>query len=233
MGNCSNIAVPDVNSSKPRWTHAVQFRDEFLRDKISAFSLGFRPINNNTVELVGSETNKIDGARWSRGFSSGRHVIEFIYPVHLRTEGARVGLGTKCTILGGNDVTNIVGGQGSLAVDLVTKKVIQNNKVVARFPRNKVLPDWFFMYLDIDNGTMQFGSDTEFFGTAFSGVMPTDEPLYPIVTGSKKGAIISIVYRGKGKDIEGPLRKNRSRKISNLANSLTSDSKSYKLALMR
>jgi hypothetical protein len=57
------------------------------------------------------------------------------------------------------------------------------------------------MYLDIDEGTMQFGSDTEFFGTAYSGVISTDEPLYPIVTGSKKGAIIGIVYRGKGKNL--------------------------------
>lgn len=54
------------------------------------------------------------------------------------------------------------------------------------------------MYIDFDNGTMQFGSDTEFFGTAFSGSIPTDEPMYPIVTGSLKGAIISIVYRGEG-----------------------------------
>lgn len=131
-------AVADENSLKPRWTLAVQFRDEFLRDKISAFSVGFRPINNNTVELVGSESNKIDGARWSRGFSSGRHVIEFIYPVHLRAAGARVGLGTKDTILGGNDVTAIVGGQGSLAIDLVTRKVMHNNAVVKRFPAKEV-----------------------------------------------------------------------------------------------
>ena len=62
-----------------------------------------------------------------------------------------------------------------------------------------MLPDWFFMYLDLDGGTIQFGSDTEFFGTAFTGVISLDEPLYPIVTGSKKGAIIGIVYRGKGK----------------------------------
>lgn len=54
------------------------------------------------------------------------------------------------------------------------------------------------MYIDLDSGTIQFGSDAEFFGTAFTGVH-SDRPLYPMVTASGKGAIIGIVYRGKGR----------------------------------
>ena len=53
------------------------------------------------------------------------------------------------------------------------------------------------MYIDLDTGTLQFGSDSEFFGTAFIGIQ-SDRPLYPMVTASGKGAIVSIVYRGKG-----------------------------------
>jgi hypothetical protein len=54
------------------------------------------------------------------------------------------------------------------------------------------------MYLDLDEGTVRFGSDTSFYGTAFTGVFARDTPLYPIVTGTSKGAIIGIVYRGEG-----------------------------------
>ncbi|KAL4229594.1 SPRY domain-containing SOCS box protein 4 [Mactra antiquata] len=197
--------------NKPVWTNAVIFRDEYYKDKISAFSAGFRPINNNTVELVEAENNVIDGARWSRGFTRGKHVVEFIYPVHLRKSGARVGLGTRDTILGGKDKSVIVGGYKSLAVDLVNRKTICNNKVLKRFPQGKVLPDWFFMYFDLDEGIVQFGSDMEFYGTAFTGITNT-EPVYPIVTGTLQGAIIGIVYRGQGKEIVGPLRKQRTLK---------------------
>lgn len=55
------------------------------------------------------------------------------------------------------------------------------------------------MYIDLNNGTIQFGSDTEFYGTAFNCVQITDGPLYPIVTAAMKGAIIAVVYRGQGK----------------------------------
>lgn len=54
------------------------------------------------------------------------------------------------------------------------------------------------MYIDLDDGTIQFGSDTEFYGKAFDGVHVTDGALYPIVTAAVQGAIIGIVYRGQG-----------------------------------
>jgi len=55
------------------------------------------------------------------------------------------------------------------------------------------------MYIDLDEGTIQFGSDIEFYGNAFEGVHITDGgTLYPIVTAAMKGAIIGIVYRGQG-----------------------------------
>lgn len=212
MGNCANIAVSDLNSLKPRWTNAVQFRDEFLRDRIAAFSAGFRPINNNTVELIGKAGNQsmqVEGARWSRGFTKGRHVIEFIYPVHLRAVGSRVGLGMKTTPLGGSSVEDLIGGPETFAIDLVSRKAFHNNCVIGTFPRKKVLPDWFFMYLDLDAGMVHFGSDTRYFGIAFKGIVVGDKPLYPIVTGTVKGAIVGIVYRGEGKEINGPLRKRR------------------------
>ncbi|OQX28720.1 MAG: hypothetical protein B0D92_07455, partial [Spirochaeta sp. LUC14_002_19_P3] len=41
-------------------------------------------INNNTIELTGTGKSKVEGAQWSRGFTSGKHIIEIIFPIHLR-----------------------------------------------------------------------------------------------------------------------------------------------------
>lgn len=215
MGSCSSIQtipVETVNEDKPKWTFAVQVRDEFLRDKISNISAGFRLINNNTAEYTAAGNDKIGSIRWSRGFTAGRHVIEFIYPEHLRADGARVGLGTSATMLGG-DKHDIVGNKGSLAIDLELNRAVRDGIPLRRFPLAKSLPDWFFMYLDLDAGTVQFGSDTEYYGVAFTGVQSLTGPLYPIVTASKQGAIIGIVYRGEGKEIDGPLRKRRTLQV--------------------
>lgn len=217
MGSCASDrrsihAQNDVDIRpifKPVWTHAVEVKPVYLKDKILSFSDGFRAINNNTIELTGTGKNKVEGAQWSRGFTSGKHIIEFIFPIHLRTTNSRVGIAQEGTNLGGNDLKRVVGGTGSWAVDVKSMALLQNGRKIGCFPsRQRVLPDWFFMYIDLDSGTLQFGSDAEFFGTAFTGVQ-SDKPLYPMVTASGKGAIISIVYRGKGKEIEGPLRKNR------------------------
>lgn len=128
----------DVRSLQPNWTQAVQFRDEFFKDKICAFSKGFRPINNNAVELKLCDDGRIEGVRWSRGFKKGRHVIEFIYPVHLRAPGSRVGLGGITTPLGGT-ATEVIGANDSYAVDLIKNRAITENKAFKKLPRSKVL----------------------------------------------------------------------------------------------
>ncbi|WAR06190.1 hypothetical protein MAR_021559 [Mya arenaria] len=174
----------------------------------SVIADGFRQINNNTVELKACTKNNIEGIRWSRGFTTGRHVIEFIYPVHVRTRWSRVGLGTRETSLGGK-TKDVIGGQGSFAIDLVSNKAYHNNRAVSKLPGIKPLPDWFFMYVDLDEGVIQFGSDSAFYGTAFQNVTVTDGQLFPMATACVTGAVIGIVYRGEGKEVQGPLRKKR------------------------
>ena len=123
---------------KPPWTLAVQVKQTYLKDKISPFSSGFRAINNNTVEVTGSGKHKVEGARWSRGFTSGKHVIEFIFPLHLRTANSRVGIAPERTSLGGNDLKKVVGGKGSWAVDLKASVLLENGKNIGAFPSQRV-----------------------------------------------------------------------------------------------
>jgi len=116
----------------------VQFRDKYYQDKIKDTGPGFRPINNNTVELKTCAKNTIEGIRWSRGFTKGKHVIEFIFPVHLRTRGSRVGLGTAGTELCEKKVGQVIGGSSSYAFDLVSNKAYHANKAVSKLGSKKV-----------------------------------------------------------------------------------------------
>ena len=59
------------------------------------------------------------------------------------------------------------------------------------------LPDKFYMYLDVDAGTLSFGSDLDYYGTALNGI-PRQQPLYPMVAACTQGATITVVYRGMG-----------------------------------
>lgn len=53
------------------------------------------------------------------------------------------------------------------------------------------------MYLDADSGSLQFGSDQDYYGTAILGI-PTKSPLYPMVSATIEGATITMIYRGQG-----------------------------------
>ena len=123
---------------KPVWTQAVEVKPTYLKDKISSFSDGFRAINNNTIELTGTGKRKIEGAQWSRGFTSGKHIIEFIFPIHLRTTNSRVGIAPDGTCLGGNDLKKVVGGIGSWAVDVKSMALLEHGRKVGCFPSRQV-----------------------------------------------------------------------------------------------
>lgn len=131
--------IEDIGSTiKPVWTLAVEVKSIFLQDKICPFSEGFRTINNNTIELTGTGKSKVEGAQWSRGFTSGKHIIEIIFPIHLRGAHSRVGLAPEGTSLGGNSLKKVVGGKGSWAVDLKSRTLFQNGKNIGSFPSRKV-----------------------------------------------------------------------------------------------
>ena len=116
----------------------MEVKPVYLKDKISSFSDGFRAINNNTIELTGTGKNKVEGAQWSRGFTSGKHTIEFIFPIHLRTTNSRVGLAPEGTNLGGNDLKKVVGGTGSCAIDVKAMILLQNGRKIGCFPSRQV-----------------------------------------------------------------------------------------------
>lgn len=65
-------------------------------------------------------------------------MLEFIYPVHLRAPGARVGLGTMKTPLGGKK-EEVIGSGGTYAVDLMNNKSITGNRHVVKLLRSKVV----------------------------------------------------------------------------------------------
>ncbi|XP_067687266.1 uncharacterized protein [Haliotis asinina] len=183
----------------PRWIYTVKVRDEYNVDKFDAFSDGMSHVTPTTVTRSRPGKFDTDAARWSRGFTSGKHVFEIVYPSAHRGSEAPVGVGLKSAPLHSKGRVTLIGhNRESWGIDLRSRRAFHNNKIVKKYPQSQqMIPDKFFMYLDVDSGTLQFGSDERYYGTALTGIKTGGEPLYPMVASCLQGSTISMVYRGE------------------------------------
>lgn len=153
----------------------------------------------NTCTFSGcSET---DGAIWSKGFSTGKHVFEIVFPVKVRAPYASIGIGTKNSELHAKKPMSLVGQANySWGIDLASKKVFSNGLLVGKFPDSifSKIPDRFYMYLDLVNFRLMFGSDGKYFGVALEDETMKNFALYPMVSLTREGAAVTMVYRGVG-----------------------------------
>lgn len=142
-----------------------------------------------------------DGAIWSKGFSTGKHVFEVVFPKKARRPYGSIGIGTKHTELHLQKATTLVGkSKYSWGVDLSSKKVFSNGLLVGKFPDAifTKLPDRFFMYIDLVSCRLMFGSDGKYYGVAIEDETMKHFTVYPMVSSAKEGAAITMVYRGIG-----------------------------------
>ncbi|KAL3837365.1 hypothetical protein ACJMK2_022728 [Sinanodonta woodiana] len=195
----------------PYWTYTAMTRTNYWTHGFTEFSNGIKLICPSTLVRHSDQTADTDGARWGQGITSGRHVFEIIFPNHCRKPHASVGIATKEVPLYIRNVTNLIGGsKGSWGIDLQTRKVSSNgNSKKGLFPAFKSLPDQFYMCVDLDLGCLEFWSAEESFGEALSSIPPDVRPLYPSVSVCHPGAVVGMVYRGKGKTNLKPIRKKR------------------------
>jgi hypothetical protein len=92
-----------------------------------------------------------------------------MFPHKMRGSYSSVGFGTKDSELYSKNPTTLVGkGAFTWGIDLSTKKVYMNGRLIRRYPRKffSGLPDIFDMYLDMDKCKIMFGSDDTYFGPA-------------------------------------------------------------------
>jgi len=152
--------------------------------------------------VVVVENDVTDGARWSRGFTKAKHVFEIGFPSIMRGQRASVGVATRQKELSGEGIITLVGSsEDSWGIDLKTCEAVHNGVKIRKFPKGfrKVMPDRFYMYINMETRSLSFGSDDNFFGAAFTDIGPEGLEVFPMVAASKPGATISIVYRGRGK----------------------------------
>ncbi|XP_061178607.1 protein gustavus-like isoform X2 [Saccostrea echinata] len=200
-----------TKSNSPAWTRTVMFSQKYYTDGLLTVSKGFSKINNNTIVRTRTGNAVTDGAKWSRPFRRGKHVFEIVFPRQMRGKHASVGIGLKkAAVVSESNQTLVGSDEHSWGVDLVTKEVCHNKRRLGRFPGMLTnFPDRFYMYVDMDIGSLLFGQEDKFFGAALTDEQLIGSVVYPMVSATQTGAAITVVYRGKGKPIEGPLRKKR------------------------
>ncbi|KAJ8307279.1 hypothetical protein KUTeg_015363 [Tegillarca granosa] len=195
-----------------KWMFTAKLRRKFEGDKFDRFSPGMKSVNGNTIVRTREDSDTVDGARWCRGFVSGKHVFEIAFPCNMRGKQASVGVGYKLAAIYVKKASVSVGtGSNSWGIELPSRQAQHDSQTTKKYPqkRKQKIPDRFYMYLDLDSRCLSFGTDREYFGTAFTDIGDLETPLYPMVTCSVQGATITMVYRGKGKEMPVPLRQKR------------------------
>ena len=92
-----------------------------------------------------------------------------------------------------------------MGLDLVKNKLRYNGRIIDSYPRavsrDFCVPTLFFMYLNLLEGTLAYGSETEYWGTAFNFEpirKNEDEPYYVMFcAGASKGKFM-MFYKGEG-----------------------------------
>ncbi|KAK3730551.1 hypothetical protein RRG08_006400 [Elysia crispata] len=209
MGSTASTSHKGMREAVPMWIYTAKLPEDQTNHKFTSMSSGMQQLGPNTVARQRTGKFDTDAARWKEGFSSGKHVFEVVFPVAQRGVHASVGVGHDNVPLTLNKSCSLVGNcKESWALDLSTRRAV-HAAGIKKYPSTQVfLPDKFYMYLDADSGSLMFGSDHTYYGTAFDGI-PTDKPLYPMVSAVTHGATITLFYRGEGVVRIGPLRKKR------------------------
>lgn len=127
-------------------------------------------------------------------------MFEIVFPRQMRGKHASVGIGLKKAALVSDSNKTLVGSdEHSWGVDLVTKEVCHNKRKIGKFPGLWTsFPDRFYMYIDMDVGSLLFGQEDRFFGSALTDEHLIGSVVYPMVSATQTGAAVTVVYRGKG-----------------------------------
>ena len=208
MGVSTSLGCTDATSVKalkppPAWVYNVQLPHNAPPNAFTATSPGMQqPILPNQVVRARRTAHDTDAARWQTGYSGGKHVFQVTFPAAHRGVHSSVGVGLEDAELHQKGRVGLVGGNHkSWGVNLSSRRSIHKGVMTGKFPTTQhALPDTFLMYLDLDSGTMSFGSDGVYFGAAHE-MLPRGVPLFPMVSATVPNATITINYIGEATDV--------------------------------
>ncbi|GFN94222.1 spry domain-containing socs box protein 1 [Plakobranchus ocellatus] len=184
------------NSLPPEWSRSLTIQPE-LTCGFGLMSEGFFSLSNVQVLRQRPGTDTTDGAKWGAPLTTGKHVFEIIWPWGCRGYHATVGVATSGAPIKAKGGTSLVGGNThTWGLDIVKRRALHSNKTLCSCPTDgSYVPDRFMMYVDVDEGTVGFGSDVTFWGNVITG-LPRGQPLFPMVGAGKWEANIQFFYRG-------------------------------------
>jgi len=145
-----------------------------------------------------------DCIRGKVGYTRGLHVWEILWSTRQRGTHAVVGVATQDAPLHSQGYQSLVGSnEQSWGWDLGRNKLYHNAKQgnsgttypsLLNNDETFVVPDKFFVVLDMDEGTLAFVVDGQYLGVAFRGLK--GKKLYPIVSAVWGHCEITIRYIG-------------------------------------
>jgi len=184
----------------PNWIYTAVVTGDPSLMQFGAMSSGLQLCGPCQVQRSRKFQNDTDAAMWKQGFTSGKHVFEIHFPVAFRGMEACVGVGLEDATLHSKGKVCIAGMNGkSWGISLRSRRAFHDGKMVRKYPQTQqYLPDKFYMYLDGDSGSIQFGCDMDFYGMAHEGMPVRDDMLlYPMIGCTVPNAQISMIYRGQ------------------------------------
>lgn len=152
-------------------------------------------------------TQSTDGVRGKKGFSRGVHIYEIGWPARLRGTHAAVGIATLDAPLHSWGYRALIGSnEFSWGWDIGRKECLHDGEVL-KYPtpvRNHyqwAVPEFFYLIVDMDEGTVSFAAKDKWLGVAFTNLQTNT--VYPAISTVWGHAEISIRFIGSNRPASG------------------------------
>ncbi|KAK3577705.1 hypothetical protein CHS0354_032697 [Potamilus streckersoni] len=181
----------------PPWVQTIQPDRNLENHGFGACSDGIQIVGPNSVTRFRQRNQEADGARWSVGLETGKHVFEVFWPVEDRGTHASVGVCSSKAPLYWKPKTSLVGmNDVSVGLDIGRRRIIYEGEPKKIYPRIMHVPEKFLMYVDCDSSELSFGTEESFWGIAFKNIDRRMYPLHIMVGLTECNAHVQIFYKG-------------------------------------
>ena len=157
------------------------------------------------------EESNFEAAMCNKGHTKGKHVYAIMWPTDQKYSPEAhlsIGIGYSTLDLKKESYSGIVGGnRKSLGFCVTHNYLVFNNDVIMKhYPKSKppdyCTPTLIYMYLDMDEGILSFGTDDEYWGVAFNFwnfKRNVKRPFHFMVGARGMVGKLMLFYKGHGK----------------------------------
>lgn len=173
--------------------------DEAYKHGFRESSEGISVLGPNQLLRTRPRNLHTDAARWSCPLQGHCYIFSVHWPKADRGTKATVGVGTDEASLMMEGNQSLVGYYPTTwGLDIVRKRALHANKMLAVCPTAGFVPETFLVYLDLKEGQMGFGADDAFWGYVIKG-LPLAQPLYFMVGMTHPDSNVHVHFKGTGR----------------------------------